>query len=148
MKNSPYSQHSSECSWWRVWASHWCAPKQSATSVSGRSPTGSLLPRSTFHLPASLKHNTQTQRQTMVIIWEDYTSSLVSYLSGINSVSYQTVSARPVHHTSLQPDPSQWFSLPLEHHWSSQSTPTWAEWKQAFQLESTSLFCNKNSNML
>lgn len=58
----------------------------------------------------------------------------VAYVCSINSTfrvltPYRRVSAGPVHHTDLQPDPLQWSSPPPEHHLSSRSTPTWAKLK-------------------
>lgn len=157
IRNYPYSQHSSECSWWRVWVSHWCVPERSAASVSGQSPTGSPLPRSASHPPAFLKHNTRAETESlmptnvykksliqhgfnvktvqanesfMIQLWYSKSTTyqkLWHSLHMLGSTTYQIVSAGPVHRTDLQPDPSQWSSPPPVRHLSSRSTPTWAE---------------------
>lgn len=87
IRRYPYSQHSSECFWWRVWVSHWCVPKQSAASVSGRSLTGSPLPRSVSHLPAFLKHETRSETHGL-ILWNIHNWSVSTETVSSNCLKY------------------------------------------------------------
>lgn len=88
--------------------------------------------RQRINAAGAVFHNSSFQREFTIDEISENGVDMIWYLWDIclpedSFLPYQRASVGPVHRTGLQPDPSQWFSPRLEHHLSSQSTPTMAK---------------------